>query len=84
MDRKTRSVASKITELVFAGVLMTLLLAGLYPNLRSPALGATLFWSLAVLLPTAAIAFGCLRRQPVASLVGWTILLLETTLIVHQ
>lgn len=83
MDGETRSVASKIAELSLAGALMTLFLAGLYPKLRPPALWAALFWSLAVLLPAVAIFFGCLRRRPVASLAGWTILLLETMLVAH-
>lgn len=83
MDGETRSVASKVAELSFAGALMALLLVGLYPKLRPPALWAALLWSLAVLLPAAAIFFGRLRRRPVSSLAGWTILLLETMLVVH-
>lgn len=84
MREQPRHPASKAIELALAGALLTLLLAVLYPNLRSPSMGALVFWSLAVSLPGAAIAFGCLWQRPAASLIGWTILLVETALLVHR
>jgi len=84
MREKTRSLASKVIELTVSGALALFLFAVLYRRLLPPALWAILFWGLAVLLPAAAVAVGCIRQRFVVSLAGWTALLLETMLVAHS
>jgi len=83
MGQQKRHSASKLIELALAGILAGLLLAMIHAKLHAPFIGASIFWSLAVWLPSVAVVFGCLRQKPIAQLLGWTILLVEIALIAH-
>ena len=74
-----KMLSLQTVELIFAAALMAIVLAVTLPRLGpDPFHLALAFYSALAVLPTAAIAFGCIRRRPWPRAVGWTALSLFT------
>ena len=79
MQYPIKTLALQTVELTFAAALMAVVLAVTLPRLGPDRFHLALaFYSALAVLPTAAIAFGCIWRRPWPRAVGWMTLSLFT------